>query len=155
MSIIKSQGLEGLKGINSLSEEDRELWLYNNKNKLPDASKLSPVNYDKVVDRLYRNDLFRNRFNDEDLFLSLTPEERDEYYKASVADEAIQIYKNEPNFNEIQSLTSQGKVDLINRGYKTKEELDKLSKERLLSKDNNKIHKNTGKTSTKIMQNNF
>ena len=136
MAIINIKGLEGLKGINSLSKEDRELWLYNNKDRIPDSNKLSPAKYNKVIDRLYKNDLFRNRFNDEDLFLSMTPEERDEYYKTSIADEAIQIYKNEPNFNEIQSLTSQGKVDLINRGYKTKEELDKLSKERLLSKDN-------------------
>lgn len=119
MGIIKTEGLKGLKGIGGLSAEDRQSWLSLNKDRLPDPNRLSPATYDRVVDRLYRNDLFRSKFNDEDLFNSLTPEERDQYYADYVANDAIQIYKDDSWFPQISNMTTEGKIGLLESGFET------------------------------------
>lgn len=119
MGIIKTEGLKGLKGIGGLSAEDRQSWLSLNKDRLPDPNRLSPATYDRVVDRLYRNDLFRNKFNDENLFNSLTPEERDQYYADYIANEAIQIYKDDSWFPQISNMTTEGKIGLLESGFDT------------------------------------
>lgn len=119
MGIIKIEGLKGLKGIGGLSAEDRQSWLSLNKDRLPDPNRLSPATYDRVVDRLYRNDLFRSKFNDKDLFNSLTPEERDQYYADYVANDAIQIYKDDSWFPQISNMTTEGKIGLLESGFET------------------------------------
>ena len=119
MGIIKTEGLKGLKGIGGLSAEDRQSWLSLNKDRLPDPNRLSPATYDRVVDRLYRNDLFRSKFNDEGLFNSLTPEERDQYYADYVANDAIQIYKDDSWFPQISNMTTEGKIGLLESGFET------------------------------------
>ena len=119
MGIVKTEGLKGLKGIGGLSAEDRQSWLSLNKDRLPDPNRLSPATYDRVVDRLYRNDLFRSKFNDEDLFNSLTPEERDQYYADYVANDAIQIYKDDSWFPQISNMTTEGKIGLLESGFET------------------------------------
>lgn len=126
MAIINIKGLEGLKGINSLSEEDRSIWINNNKDRLPNPNKVSPSTYNKVADRIYRNDLFRQRFNDEELLHSMTPEERDSYYQESLMSEYTQNrFGNDANYFEIANLTPEGQLDLIERGYSSDEELEK------------------------------
>ena len=122
MGIIKTEGLKGLKGLGSLSSEDRQSWLSANKDRLPDANRLSPAMYNKVIDRLYRNDLFRAEFNDENLFQSLTPEERDQYYANSIVDKAIQVYKDDSWFPQISNMTTEGKMALLESGFETDDE---------------------------------
>ena len=74
--------LKGLKGLKGLSVEERQAWREAN------SSKIKGMTYSDR-DRLYRNQQFVQRFNDMDLFYSMTPEDRDTYYASSLADEAI------------------------------------------------------------------
>lgn len=125
MAIINIKGLEGLKGINSLSEEDKNIWISSNKDRLPNPNKVSPSKYNQIADRVYRNDLFRQRFNDESLLKSMTPEERDSYYQESLMNEYTQNrYGNDPNYFEIENLTPEGKLDLVERGYLSDEDIE-------------------------------
>lgn len=137
MAIINIKGLEGLKGINSLSEEDKSIWVNNNKDRLPNPSKVSPSKYNQIADRIYRNDLFRQRFNDESLLQSMTPEERDSYYQESLMNEYTQNrYGNDPNYFEIENLTPEGKLDLVEKGYLSDEEIEKQYQDNIKSANN-------------------
>lgn len=117
--------LKGLKGLKGLSVEERQAW------KEANSSKIKGMTYSDR-DRLYRNQQFVQRFNDMDLFYSMTPEDRDAYYAGSLADEAIQVYKDDDDFAKIQGMTTEGKIALLESGYMTDaemaEERDRLQK---------------------------
>ena len=59
-----------------------------------------------------------------DLFYSMTPEDRDTYYASSLADEAIQVYKDDEDFAKIQGMTTEGKIALLESGYMTDDIID-------------------------------
>lgn len=134
MAVIEIKGLEGLKGLSGLSDEDKKAWIEANKSRLPNPEKVSPIKYNSFADRIYRNDLFRQRFNDEALLQSMTPEERDSYYQESLMNEYTQNrYGNDPNYFEIENLTPEGKLDLVEKGYLSDEDIEKEYKSNIES----------------------
>lgn len=130
------KGLKGLeelkKGIYALSDEDREFWINNNKHRLPDASKVPPIRYYEMADRIYKNDLFRGTFQNEELFMSLTPAERDTLYNSTLDKEretrvnsAIKdYYGNDEEFSTINNMTLEGKIALLESGYLNSSDFD-------------------------------
>lgn len=110
MAIEKLNGLKGLKGLKGLSSTEYKEWTDLN------ADKIKGKSY-TYQDRLYRNQLFLQRFNDKDLLHSLTPEERDSLYKKSLVEEEIQIYKDDERFSEISNMTTEGQLELLESGY--------------------------------------
>lgn len=114
MAIEKLKGLKGLKGLSSTEYKE---WADLNTDKIKGTSYT-------YQDRLYRNQLFLQRFNNKDLLHSLTPDERDSLYKKSLVEEAIQIYKDDDRFSEISNMTTEGQLELLESGYENDSEWD-------------------------------
>jgi len=118
------RGLQGLKGLRGLSEAEREEWYRNNADYLPDRRRLTPVMFNKVADRVYKNQLFASEFKnnkdiDYDQLKTLSPEDRDKLYKESIVDKAfLNGFKNDEDFNSLYAeLDTQGKLDLLQSNY--------------------------------------
>lgn len=108
--------LKGLKGLKGLSVEERKAWKEANKDRIKGMTYADR-------DRLYRNQQFASKFNDKNLYYSMTPEERDQLYASTLTDEAIQVYKDDEDFAKIQGMTTEGKIALLESGYMTDAEM--------------------------------
>lgn len=115
------RGLKGIKGLSSLSNEDQENIKAGILKRVPAISSLPMSTQDYLYDRIYRDDLFVNKFG-KDLYNTLTSKERDAYYADTVVDEYIQIYKDDDAFPRIKDMTTEGKLSLLESGYLTDKE---------------------------------
>lgn len=132
MSKIEIKGLEGLKGISALSSEE-----YNNlRSRYKEQGLITDYSPDSKVDRLYRNKLFVDKFG-KDLFKTMSATERDSYYQESLTNEYTQNrYGNDSNYFEIENLTPEGKLDLVEKGYLSDEEIEKQYQDNIKSANN-------------------
>lgn len=121
MSIQKTEGLKGLRGLWDLSETERNSFLSEYADKLSKYSS-DPIKYNKAASVLYKNRQFIDKFGEED-FDRLSSTQRDAMYKGAVADEAIQVYKDDEDFAKIQGMTTEGKIALLESGYMTDAEM--------------------------------
>lgn len=134
MAITKIQGLRGLNGLGSLSVEDKTKWMEANASRLPKASTVSPYEYQRMADRIYRNDLFRQKFasqnKDDALLKSLSPEDRDNLYKSTlVGEEFTKRFGNNANIDELNELSIDGKIDLLGSDYMSDAEFSKYKQD--------------------------
>lgn len=117
MPIQKIEGLKGLRGIWDLSEAERDAFLSKYSDKLSQYNS-SPMRYNKAASILYENRKFIDKFGEE-LFDSMNAEDRNTLYRDAIANEAIQVYKDDSRFPQISSMTTDGKIALLESDFKT------------------------------------
>lgn len=124
MPYNRLQGLRGLQGLSGLSEQEKEAWYRNNADLLPNRNKIKPAAFDKIADRVYRNQLFAKEFKGSKDFnyeqlKGLSPETRDNLYKESlVSRNFLNSFSNDEDFNSLnKELDTQGKLDLLQSDY--------------------------------------
>lgn len=124
MPYNRLQGLRGLQGLSGLSEQEKEAWYRNNADLLPNRNKIKPAAFDKIADRVYRNQLFAKEFKgskdfDYEQLKGLSPETRDNLYKESLVNRNfLNSFSNDEDFNSLnKELDTQGKLDLLQSGY--------------------------------------
>lgn len=118
--VLKIFELKGIKGLSGLSKEEQDTWRNTPEisNKMAQFKNVNPIQYAEIEDRLYRNNLFRAEFNNEDLFKSMSAEERDALYKKTVLNKYINnAYNDDPNLQSILSMTPDGQLDFLESGY--------------------------------------
>lgn len=129
--VNRINSLKGLKGLSSLSLEERQRVQAGILERVPIIASLPSDTQDYMYDRVYRDDLFVSKFG-KDAYDKLSTKDRDTYYESSIVNEAIQAYKDDDDFAKIQSMTTEGKIALLESGYMTDaemaEERDRLQK---------------------------
>lgn len=118
--VLKIFELKGIKGLSGLSQEEQSQWRSNPeiKRKMAKFKNASPTQYAEIEDRIYRNQLFREEFNNEELLQSMSPTDRDALYKKTVLNKYINnAYKDDPNLNSILNMTPEGQLDLLESKY--------------------------------------
>lgn len=109
--------IKGLKGLSGLTPEERERWRQQNAAKL----KGKDLTYE---DKLYANQQFIKKYG-MDTFRTYNKAQRDEMYKTDIVQEAFdKSYGKNPNYNELNSLTTEGKISLFDKGYVPQAEID-------------------------------
>ena len=121
------KGLNSLKGIESLSLEDREMYKIANQHRIP--NNLPSYLQDQQYAIMYNNDLFRMRFNDEELFKSMSYEERKQYYENDVINEVWNnTYADSKEFTDNEALgyikSPRAKKYLIENEYIPSDKID-------------------------------
>lgn len=107
---------KGLKGLTDKDNADYNTWrsTYNE-----ELSKYSIAD----VKQIYKNSLFKEKYGEE-LFNSMTKEQRDSYYEQDTWNSYIKDnYSKDKRFDEIDNLTLEGKKELVNSGYLNPSEL--------------------------------
>lgn len=121
--------IKGLSGLSGLSDEERQEWINRPEiqERVAPYKHYSPVKYAEVLDRAYRNDLFKETFQDDALFNSLNAAQRDNLYKEHAVHKYIDdTYAGDPNLRRIQGMTTDGILDFLeNSNYKSPEEISK------------------------------
>ena len=119
MPIEKIKGLRGLKGLDSLSPEERDAFMKANANVLDQYHNLN--NRDKAANILYMNQKYINTFGLDAFNLNNDGTEnsfnlRNEQTKAELTWKAFKgAYGNDSNFNELATyLDTDGMYDLLN-----------------------------------------
>ena len=81
--------LTGLGGFSELPNDMKTAWLKENKQRLDAQGVKNIVVRQKMIDRAYKNDLYKARFPNEtdEEFRSLTPAQRDQKYRDSIVQE--------------------------------------------------------------------
>ena len=101
---------KGLKGLTDKDNADYNTWRSTYSEEL---SKYSIAD----VKQIYKNSLFKEKYGEE-LFNSMTKEQRDSYYEQDTWNSYIKDnYSEDERFNEINNLTLEGKKELVNSMY--------------------------------------
>jgi len=120
--IIKPKGLEGLKGLrgwNELSQEEQSSWLESH----PKAKGVSPLE----MSIAFRNNNYLETLGPE-VYNTYDIDTLGELYKDKVVNDAFgDYYKNDSNFQVLNSLTTDSKQELLESGYLNEEESKKQS----------------------------
>ena len=112
--------LIGLKGINDLSNRDFEIWA-NEQKKLGKIT--SSTSFDQM-DRLYRNQQFIQKYG-LDTFKSMDVKQRDQLFQDDTVQEALTArYGKDPIFERLNTLTTEGKLKLLDQEWKTPTEIN-------------------------------
>lgn len=103
-----------LKGLSALTAEERGTWI----NKQVGSGKL-PKNWtNSQAEQLYNNKLYIDEFGIDAFKANKDPKSRDAQFRAKLTNDAFQYYKDDENFDYLNSqLTDQGKIDLLESGY--------------------------------------
>lgn len=106
---MSNEGLKGMQGLkpltdfNSLSKEEQDFYITGNSHRI--SKTLPKYKHKKQYSIMYQNDLFRNRFNDEELFKSMSYEERKQYYENDVINEVWNnTYSDSKEFTDSEAL---------------------------------------------------
>ena len=140
----KLKGLRKLQGLQGISKEEQEIWRTINREKLKGKDS-------RYEDRLYRNQQFVKTFGKEAL-LSYNKNQRDAIYKDYVANEIFkETYSpytgkvdklgnpivdpnkgmgNAEEYEKYNSMTADGKIKLLESGWKSENQLNNLLKKR-------------------------
>ena len=119
--------LVGLKGINDLSNRDFEIWA-NEQKKLGKIT--SSTSFDQM-DRLYRNQQFIQKYG-LDTFKSMDVKQRDQLFQDDTVQEALTArYGKDPIFERLNTLTTEGKLQLLNSDWQTPTEIEESTKSSL------------------------
>ena len=98
-------------GYSGLSEAEKKQWDRENASYIKGADS-------SYIDRMWRNQQFVKAFGT-DAFYQLTPKERDSIYEDRLASDAIKTkYSTNANLNDLLSLTTEGKRELLKSDYK-------------------------------------
>ena len=100
MPIIQTTGTNAIKGLYGLSPKEREQWQAEQRQ----LGKLKPGASTAYMERLYKNQQFVNKYG-VDKFNSMTPKQRDIYFKEDVAQNALAV-----KFSPYQKRDSNGKI---------------------------------------------
>lgn len=115
--IIKPKGLEGLKPLRSwgeLSQEEKASWLDSH----PHAKKYSPAQLNVA----YRNNNYLETLG-EPIYNSYDKQTLGSIYKDKVVNDAFgEYYKDDSNFQVLNSLTTESKQELLESGYLNEKE---------------------------------
>lgn len=130
MPITKTQGLRGLPGLNSVSEEERNAFMLANDDQLKQFK--SPKVRDQAADILYNNQLFVKKFGQE-AFDSLNDgteesyNRRNQVLRSTVINEAFNNkFGKDKDYNYLRSeLDEQGMLDLLQSDYIGTQEREK------------------------------
>jgi len=113
--------IKGLRGLNDLTLEERELWRKQNAAKL----KGKGITYE---DKLYANQQFANKYGME-AFHTYNKAQRDEIFRRDLVQDAFdKRYSNESNYDVLNHLTTDGKIALFDKGFSTEAELEEQRK---------------------------
>ena len=125
MPVITPDPLKGLKGINTLSQEEKNALI-------KDAYDRGTIKSTRVssaqLDAIYRNKLYKDKYGvdafNEDVANGVGLEQRWNRYRTDTIQEAFSNkYGKDQNFDYLNStLTVDGKLDLIESGYRNEEE---------------------------------
>ena len=130
--------LVGLKGINDLSNRDFEMWA-NEQKKLGKIT--SSTSFDQM-DRLYRNQQFIQKYG-LDTFKSMDVKQRDQLFQDDTVQEALTArYGKDPIFERLNTLTTEGKLKLLDQEWKTPTEINQSTENSI-----NQFKKNKKKSS--------
>ena len=104
-------------GLSGLNDDERQQWENNN-------SRFSDLE-DYQKDRVWRNQQFINNYG-LDAFNSIqNPEDRDKYHRMNLISNAVlQKFGNEDNFRDIQDLSPEGALKLLQSDYKPKWQIE-------------------------------
>lgn len=100
MPVIQTTGINAIKGLSGLSVKDREQWQAEQRQ----LGKLKPGASTAYMERLYKNQQFVTKYG-VDKFNSMTPKQRDAYFKEDLAQTAIAA-----KFSPYQKRDSNGKI---------------------------------------------
>ena len=104
------------KGFSNLDETEKNAWMSRNAAKIAGKS-------DAWIERLWKNQKFAEGFGMEALQMH-TPEERDRMYEEALTNAAFgEKFNKNSNFASLDNLTTQGKKELLEAGYKTDKQL--------------------------------
>ena len=125
MSYNNIQGLEPLRGFYDLTPEEKQKFLEENDRVLSKYKNSSY--YLGAASALYDNNKFINRFGQETFDSMPNYQDREDFFRQSVIDEAtVDLYGNDKNYrNVISQLTTEGKLELLQSGYQNDELLSK------------------------------
>lgn len=140
MSINNIKGLEPLKGYYDLSPEEKQKFLSEHGYKIEKYKGNIEV-YSKALNTLYNNRRFIDRFGQEAFDSMPNYQDREEFFKQSVVDEAtVDLYGNDKNYrNVISQLTTEGKLELLQS--RNGEYLDKYLTDAEVSEEINNMNK--------------
>lgn len=114
MPIINVKGLPGLKGWGQLSAEEKQDWI----SKHPGSENATL----RQVQNAYANSQFINEFG-EDAFKNNSKAVRSQMmFEKVVGDKFTEIYGDEDDFDELNTLTTEGKAALLESGLANKAE---------------------------------
>jgi hypothetical protein len=145
-------GLRGLKGLNEISQEERNAFMLNNAEKLK-AFANRPRLRDEAANILYNNYKFKKKFGI-DLFNKMNDGTEDSYnlrnqyfHDQTIVDAFKSTFEKDRNFLELANgLDIQGMYDLMNSKYLTDAERKKeLEKNRVMVNEDNKMLEETKK----------
>lgn len=124
MPYNRLQGLRGLKGLSGLSAQEKEAWYRDNADLLPNRDSTKVSSFEKIADRVYRNQLFAQEFKGKDdvpydQLTQLDSKDRDSLYKNTIVKRNFDnAFKSDKDYGILSSqLDTQGMLDLLNSNY--------------------------------------
>lgn len=117
----------GLKGIYDLSNKDFEIWEAEQKK----LGKITPSTSFDQMDRLFKNQQFIKKYG-LDTFKNLKANQRDQLFNDDATQEAlVSRYGKDPIFERLNTLTTEGKLQLLNSDWQTPTEIEESTKSSL------------------------